>query len=163
MATQTHRIILPMAAPQMTSLSQGGGREFNSRLAHLYGHNMTKRREEIIRILEDEEKSAQDLANSYETTLQDILEDLEHIRLSIKPRQLRMDPPLCRKCGFIFKERSRVKSPSRCPRCKSEWIQAPLFKITTKWLAASVNRKRPKSLLFMLEDECLSIIAFFIS
>ena len=121
----------------MTSPSQGGDQGFNSPQAHfvlikLLGSlnlKMPTRREEIIRILENEERTAKELANQYETILADILKDLDHIKYSIKPRQLKMKPPYCKKCGFVFVERSRVKSPSRCPKCKSEWIQAPLFRI----------------------------------
>ena len=87
------------------------------------------RREQIIEILAKEEKSAQQLANDFQVELFEILEDLKHIRYSIKPRKLAMKPAQCKKCGFVFEERSRVKKPSKCPRCKSEWIMAPLFKI----------------------------------
>jgi len=59
----------------------------------------------------------------------EILEDLKHIKYSIKPKKLKMKPAQCKKCAFIFKERSRVKKPSKCPSCKGEWIIAPLFKI----------------------------------
>lgn len=84
------------------------------------------RREEIIEILSKEEKSAQDLANEFKVELFEILEDLKHIKYS---RKLLQRPAQCKKCSFIFKERSKVKKPSKCPRCKSEWIMAPLFKV----------------------------------
>lgn len=87
------------------------------------------RREEIIEILSKEEKSAQELANYFRVELFEILEDLKHIRHSIKPRRLSMKPSQCKKCGFKFEERSKVKKPSKCPKCKSEWIMAPLFSI----------------------------------
>ena len=87
------------------------------------------RREQIIEILSKEEKSAQLLANDFRIDLFEILDDLKHIKYSIKPRKSLMKPAQCRKCAFIFKERSRVKKPSKCPRSKSEWIMAPLFRI----------------------------------
>ena len=87
------------------------------------------RREQIIEILSKEEKSAQQLANDFQVELFEILEDLKHIKYSIKPKKLIMKPAQCKKCGFKFEERSRVKKPSKCPRCKSEWITAPLFRI----------------------------------
>jgi len=87
------------------------------------------RREEIIEILSKEEKSAQDLANIFKVELVVILDDLKHIKYSIKPKKIQSKPSQCKKCGFIFKERSKVKKPSKCPKCKSEWIIAPLFKI----------------------------------
>ena len=90
------------------------------------------RREEIIEILSKEEKSAKELANRFQVELFEILEDLEHIKHSIKPKKLVMEPALCKKCGFVFRERSRVKKPGKCPKCKGEWITAPLFRIVLR-------------------------------
>jgi len=87
------------------------------------------RREQIIEILSKEEKSAQQLANNFQAELFEILEDLKHIKHSIKPKKLLQKPAQCKKCAFIFEERSKIKKPSKCPKCKSEWIMAPLFRI----------------------------------
>jgi len=87
------------------------------------------RREQLIEILSKEEKSAQELANYYKVELFEILEDLKHIKYSIKPKKLLQIPAQCKNCGFKFEERSKIKKPSKCPRCKSEWIMAPLFRI----------------------------------
>jgi len=40
----------------------------------------------------------------------------------------------CKKCEFKFEERSKIRKPSKCPKCKSEWIMAPLFSIKSKEL-----------------------------
>ncbi len=82
------------------------------------------RREQIIEILTKEEKSAQQLANDFKVELFEILEDLKHIKHSIKPRKLTMKSAQRKKCGFKFEERNRVKKPGKCPKCKSEWIMA---------------------------------------
>ena len=87
------------------------------------------RREQIIEILSKEEISAQQLANDFKVELFEILEDLKHIKYSIKPEKLVTKPAQCKKCGFIFKERSKIKKPSKCPKCRSEWIMPPLFRI----------------------------------
>ena len=87
------------------------------------------RREQIIEILSKEEKSAQHLANEFRTEMFEILEDLKHIKYSIRPKKLLQKPAQCKKCGFKFEERSKIKKPSRCPKCKSEWIMVPLFRI----------------------------------
>ncbi|MFH0868130.1 MAG: transcriptional regulator [Candidatus Woesearchaeota archaeon] len=87
------------------------------------------RREEIIEILTKKEKTAQELANNFRVELFEILVDLKHIKYSIKPRKLLQKPAQCKKCAFIFEERSKVKKPSKCPRCKSEWIMASLFRV----------------------------------
>ncbi|HJO01650.1 MAG TPA: transcriptional regulator [Candidatus Woesearchaeota archaeon] len=85
------------------------------------------RREQLIEILSKEEKSAQQLANDFKVEMFEILEDLKHIKYSVKSRKLLQKPAQCKKCGFKFEERSKIKKPSKCPKCKSEWIMAPLF------------------------------------
>ena len=61
----------------------------------------------------------------------DVLAHLEQIAVGAKARgeRLRMEPPVCEKCGFVFDERERVSRPSRCPRCRGEHISAPLFSV----------------------------------
>ncbi|MGB9827795.1 transcriptional regulator [Thermosphaera chiliense] len=70
-------------------------------------------------------------------TPRDVYEHLEHIARTVKARSkgreyLGMEPPYCRKCGYVFKDLDKPKKPSRCPRCKSEWISPPLFTILRK-------------------------------
>lgn len=80
-----------------------------------------------MEILQQNKQSAQQLANYFQVQLKDILEDLGHIEKSIKPRKLMVTPAYCKSCNFVFKERSKVSKPSKCPRCKSEWIEAQMF------------------------------------
>lgn len=87
------------------------------------------RRIEIEDILSKNNISLQDIANIYRVELKEILEDVDHIKKSIKPKKLVMTPAQCRNCGFIFKERSKIKTPSKCPRCRHERIKACLFTI----------------------------------
>ena len=85
------------------------------------------RRQQIIEILQQDKQTAQQLANYFQTELKEIIEDLQHIEKSIKPLKLKITPAYCRSCDFVFKERSKVSKPSKCPRCKSEWIEAQMF------------------------------------
>lgn len=85
------------------------------------------RRQQIIEILQSNKQSAQQLANYFQTELKEIIEDLEHIEKSIKPKKLKATPAYCKKCNFVFRERSKISKPSKCPRCKSEWIEAQMF------------------------------------
>lgn len=40
-----------------------------------------------------------------------------------KGKKLVMQPPRCKKCGFEFDK----PSPTKCPKCKSEWIEEARF------------------------------------
>ena len=60
-----------------------------------------------------------------------VAEDIRHIARSVpRPRRLRVEPSRCRRCGFTFTKRDRVTDPSRCPRCRNEWISPQVFQIT---------------------------------
>ncbi len=64
----------------------------------------------------------------------EIYEHLKHIAKSVHRRSggtrvLAMIPPRCRKCGYVFKDLDEPWQPSRCPRCRSMWIEPPRFKI----------------------------------
>lgn len=86
------------------------------------------RREEIEVILGKGPKSAQELANIYHCTASEIVEDLDHIKHSVKQR-FKTEPASCMDCKFRFEERSKIKTPSKCPRCKKERILGAMFRI----------------------------------
>ena len=46
--------------------------------------------------------------------------------------ELIIDPATCKGCGFQFRERSRIKTPSKCPRCRGERIMPATFFIQEK-------------------------------
>jgi predicted Zn-ribbon and HTH transcriptional regulator len=55
-------------------------------------------------------------------------EHLTHVVKTIlrdKTRQFILDPARCQDCDFVFRDRSRLTSPSRCPHCRSEAIAPP--------------------------------------
>ena len=58
-------------------------------------------------------------------------EVVEHLdRLSgVRAERLVIEPARCNDCAFVFKKRERASRPSRCPRCKSERIDAPAFRL----------------------------------
>ena len=88
------------------------------------------RREDIIELLKEEEMTSQQLAYHFQTKKKTILSDLKHIRKSLKSKNLElvMKTPVCRQCGFQFRLDS-VKEPSKCPKCKSTWIEPPTYKV----------------------------------
>ncbi len=57
---------------------------------------------------------------------------LSHIVKSVaRDRSLRfmLEPSECQDCGFVFRDRSRLTRPSRCPHCHSETITEPRYGI----------------------------------
>ena len=88
------------------------------------------RRQEIIEILRGETLSLQDLSVFLKVHIKEILEDIPHIEKSIQPQaRMVIVPAHCQKCGFAFRDRRKIKTPSRCPKCKGTWIKPPLFQI----------------------------------
>ena len=100
------------------------------------------RRQEIIDMLSKSEISAQELCHIYKVEMFEILDDLQHIKYSAQhnKKRLVMNPPVCKTCGFTFKERGKVSTPSKCPKCHHERIQAPMFKI----MDMVTNKKKEK-------------------
>ncbi|MFO0766390.1 MAG: hypothetical protein U0231_06265 [Nitrospiraceae bacterium] len=44
-------------------------------------------------------------------------------------RTFMLEPSECQTCGFAFRDRTRLKRPSRCPRCRSESVTSPRYGI----------------------------------
>lgn len=44
-------------------------------------------------------------------------------------RRFLMEPAFCQDCAFTFRGRTKLTCPSRCPRCRSEYIAVPRFGI----------------------------------
>ncbi len=87
-------------------------------------------RQEIISALTGQTLSAKEISPLVKASEKDIYSHLEHIQKTIKQEHaLIITPAECRKCGFVFKKRDRLKKPGKCPACRGESIQEPLFSI----------------------------------
>lgn len=65
-----------------------------------------------------------------------MLEDeLRHVERSARAagERLVVEPPVCLACGFAFRDRAarHFHPPARCPRCRSERIEDPVFRIAS--------------------------------
>ena len=91
-------------------------------------------RHEILSILVDQTLSAKDISGEVHIPEKDVYDHLEHIERSTHKtgHHLTIIPAECLKCGFVFKKRERLKKPGRCPVCKGEQIQEPLFSVKTR-------------------------------
>jgi predicted Zn-ribbon and HTH transcriptional regulator len=93
---------------------------------------MQTRRERIAELLEGTEfpLTAEEICETLDIKKRSIVyEDIDHISKSVKrkEKELLVRPAICGKCQFTFKTRKTSKAPSKCPKCRSEWILAPAF------------------------------------
>lgn len=94
-------------------------------------------RERILEILmsSQEPLSVDDIARQLELDpreSKEIYDHLEHVARTARAkygRTLLMEPPQCRKCGYVFRDLRKPRKPSKCPKCGSEWISPPRFTI----------------------------------
>ena len=90
-------------------------------------------RQRILERLREEELGFDELRREMEAPARVLEDDLRHIERSLRrgPQRLRIEPARCLARGFIFQDRSarHLHAPSRCPRCRSERIADPRFRV----------------------------------
>ncbi|MBI4689740.1 MAG: transcriptional regulator [Nitrospirae bacterium] len=88
-------------------------------------------RQKIISVLEGQTLSAKDISGHVGISEKEVYGHLEHIRRTMnrKDHDLNITPAECRKCGFVFRKRERLKKPGKCPVCRNDLIQEPFFSI----------------------------------
>jgi predicted Zn-ribbon and HTH transcriptional regulator len=93
-------------------------------------------RRRIIALLKERPFGGKELSGQLRVPERDIYEHLDHIRKTMNKgdHKLVVTPAQCEKCGFVFVKRGRLKRPGKCPICRSESLQEPLF---------SVEKSRP--------------------
>jgi predicted Zn-ribbon and HTH transcriptional regulator len=87
-------------------------------------------RQRIMAELEKGFMTARDLSKAIRISEKEVISHMEHVAKSIQPpKKLIIEPSVCNKCGFVFSDRRRFSSPSRCPQCRHEGINPPAFRI----------------------------------
>ena len=88
-------------------------------------------RKEMIALLSDNEMSAKEISSAVGVGEKEVYTHLYHIARSVKHqrKKLTIIPAECFGCGYVFEKRKRFTRPSRCPICKSEYIQHPIYRI----------------------------------
>ena len=89
-------------------------------------------RQYLIELLAKHNYTARELATRVGITERLVEDHLLHVIRSLGQQgdqQFVMERPTCHDCGFRFRERTRLKRPSRCPKCRSEDISSPRFSI----------------------------------
>jgi predicted Zn-ribbon and HTH transcriptional regulator len=87
-------------------------------------------RQSIMAELENGPMTARDLSKAIRISEKEVIAHMEHVAKSAQPpKRLVIEPSACNKCGFVFSDRRRFSSPSRCPQCRHEGISPPVFRI----------------------------------
>ena len=88
-------------------------------------------RQQIISLLDGNALTAKDISADIRISEKEVYEHLEHIRKTVNKAEHRfsIQAPVCRKCGFTFRKRDKLRKPGKCPVCRSEIIQEPLFSV----------------------------------
>src|ERR671912_2176606 len=86
-------------------------------------------REAIRRVLAEGFATAREISGRVGVSEKDVAGHLGHLARSFKAagERLEIEPAQCLACGFVFKDRTRLTTPSRCPRCKDEGTVPPRF------------------------------------
>jgi transcriptional regulator len=91
---------------------------------------MLTARQSIKELLLAGPRSSLELSQMLSLPEKEILEHLAHIaRAPGAGHQFLIIPAACKHCGFVFKKRERLTTPSRCPICHHESISRPRFQL----------------------------------
>jgi len=76
-------------------------------------------------------QTARSLSTAVGLREREISDHLEHLSRSLGAHgeRLAVEPASCLACGYAFKDRRRLTTPSRCPKCGSERIEPPAFQL----------------------------------
>ena len=87
-------------------------------------------RKDLITLLHDNPLWLSEIARLYDVPLKEVLDDVKHLRKTLKHSAYRLDitPAECRKCGFVFST-EKLSKPSKCPQCRSTWLEEPVVQI----------------------------------
>lgn len=85
-------------------------------------------RQEIVRLLEAGGMTVGDLSKEVGKSEKELYDHLQHL---LDYGSLIVTPAECRKCGYVFETRKKLKKPGKCPACKGTFIEPPVFRVET--------------------------------
>ena len=89
-------------------------------------------RQRIIELLTDIPMTSHQLARALGIAERQVEEHLAHVVKTVargRSRRFLIEPSHCVDCGFMFRDRTRLTKPSRCPKCRSEGVTPPRYHI----------------------------------
>ncbi len=85
-------------------------------------------RQAIRELLLEQPLSALELSQRLALPEKEVVDHLEHLARAPGPGlKFQLQPAECKLCGFVFRKRGRLTTPSRCPRCRMQSIRRPRF------------------------------------
>ncbi len=88
-------------------------------------------RQKMMELLRKEELDAHDLSQILSRREKEVYEHLPHIVKSLEAvgEKLTVHPYVCQTCEYVFRDRSRLNRPGKCPRCKEGAIRMATYEI----------------------------------
>jgi predicted Zn-ribbon and HTH transcriptional regulator len=85
----------------------------------------------MIGLLEGQAMGVRDLSQALGISEKDVYMHLGHIQRTARGqgKRLEMTPCECLSCGYVFRDRSRLEKPGRCPKCRQTHILGAMFRI----------------------------------
>lgn len=91
---------------------------------------MPTKRQEITELLSMGTYTLQDLSSELHISMKEVLDHLAHVRRSVRqPKKFVIEPAECLDCGFVYKDRSKIHKPGKCPKCRGTHIREPEYRI----------------------------------
>jgi len=89
-------------------------------------------RKRITELLIGARRSSYQLAQLLGISERQVEDHLLHVVKTVardRHRRFVLEPSACQDCGFVFRDRTKLTRPGRCPSCRSESITAPRYGI----------------------------------
>jgi predicted Zn-ribbon and HTH transcriptional regulator len=91
---------------------------------------MPTKRQIITELLTNGIYTLQELSTETHISMAEVRDHLDHVRKSVRaPRKFIIEPAKCLGCGFVFKDRSKIHTPGKCPKCRSSHIHESSYRI----------------------------------
>ncbi|MBI5588770.1 MAG: transcriptional regulator [Deltaproteobacteria bacterium] len=93
-------------------------------------------RQRIAAALKEGMLTSKDISRAVGIMEKEAIDHLGHVARTVNRagggERFVVEPSVCRSCGFVFRKRGRLKTPSRCPVCRSEEITEMRFGIVER-------------------------------
>ncbi|MGD9249544.1 MAG: transcriptional regulator [Desulfobacteraceae bacterium] len=95
---------------------------------------MSTLRQQMIAVLQAAPTDRRGLSQALGISEKEVDSHLPHVAKSVVAKGMawQVTPAFCINCSYTFKERKRLSSPGKCPRCRHSRIQGPWFKVSAQ-------------------------------